>query len=259
MGGVYAKDWRAESDHDSEDTKSSGLDKLKKAAADICGLVDTKFIIQSGTHFTEVDSLKNEVSIHEVKRLRDVCKNGDHYLAKYDVRRERGVASERLDVEVQAEPAWAKNFYVIKGNSCVKVDDLSDPVSNTREHIFTLHQECQGGDFYLANGAGFYIIRRKDNTYLHVRDMSEEGYNPHCADHHQLHKAFTDGLYYFATENYFYVLKEDTKFGLVYHRTKDLRSDDEDMLTVSPSIVKFMQNSPQDDPKQGTALARMYS
>ena len=77
--------------------------------------------------------------------------------------------------------------------------------------------------------------------------MSEKGYNSSCASRHKLHTSFANGLCYFATEEYFYILKEDETFGLVYHRTKDLRSSDDDALTVSPSIVKFIQNSPLDE------------
>ena len=248
MGCSCIKCRRAESDNDKS-----------KAVADICGLMNTKFIIQSGTHFTEVVSLKDEVSVNKVKSLRGVCRNGDHYLAQYEVR-----TSEHRGPSFEA-PIVEKNFYVIKGKSCVQVNDLTEPLYKPaitlydfemvsrrrtptwRESIFTLHRQCRGGDFYLANRAGFYIIRSKDNTYLHVHDMSEEGYNPSCASRHKLHTSFANGLCYFATEEYFYVLKEDATFGLVYHRTKDLRSSDDDVPTVSPSIVKFMQNSPLDE------------
>ena len=244
MGCSCAKCRRAESDND-------------KAVADICGLRNTKFIIQSGTHFTEVVSLKDEVSVNKVKSLRSMCRNGDHYLAQYYEVRYGGPSFRPPTVET--------DFYVIKGESCVKVNDLTEPLYKPafilydlesvsrrrtptwRESIFTLHRQCRGGDFYLANRAGFYIIRSKDNTYLHVQDMSKEGYNPSCASHHKLHTSFANGLCYFATEEYFYILKEDETFGLVYHRTKDLRSSDDDVLTVSPSIVKFMQNSSLDE------------
>ena len=269
----------AESDNDYEDTK--------KTAADICGLEDTKFIIpKSGTHFVEVVSLKDKVSVDKVKPLREVCKNGDHYLAQFYPTVERGQGSNHMETGafssfvhkvfllatsisepletmsymyevVDARRTNATHFYVIKGNSCVKVDNLTDPMTlfSQRESIFTLHQECQGGDFYLANRAGFYIIRSKDNTYLHVRDMSEKGYHPSFASRQKLHESFANGLCYFATEDYFYVLKENAVFGLVYHRTKDLRISDDDVLTVSPSIVKFMKNSPLDE---GTVLECSY-
>lgn len=48
--------------------------------------------------------------------------------------------------------------------------------------------------------------------------------------------------YYFATDHYFYVVKDHDNFGLVYHRTKNLRSDtNAEMLTVSPSIASSMR------------------
>ena len=257
MGGLFARFRRAESNDDCGDTKSSDI-KPKKTAADICGLEYTKFIIQkSGTHFTEVVSLKDEVSVDKVKPLREVCKNGDHYLAQYDIVLERGGPSGSLSFCSSHAPERT-HFYIIKGNSCVEVDDLTSPevmdMFSQRENIFTLHRQCQGGDFYLANRAGFYIIRSEDNTYLHVRDMSK--YRPSFASRHKLHESFANGLYYFATEDYFYVLKENAVFGLVYHRTKDLRISDDDVLTVSPSIVKFMKNSLLDE---GTVLECSYN
>ena len=208
---------------------------------DICGLKNTKFIIQSGTHYIEVLGLKQEVSVRRLisrmKPLREECKNGDHYLARfYYVGRGSSVQP----------PQEVKNFYVIKGKSCVVVKNLScDNMGNeSSETIFDLHPECQSGSFYLGNRAGFYIIRNRDKTYLQVQDMSVHGYEPETATHHKLHESFTNGLYYFATDNYFYVLKEHREFGLVYHRTKDLRSNaDVEVSPVSSFIVSIVGSS----------------
>ena len=203
--------------------------------SDICGTETIKYIIQSGTHYVAVSTLQDQVSIIDVKPLPEICKNGDHYLA-------------RLDVYVQGSSLSLKRksvFYIIKGKSCIEVKGLSGIFSllNMR-NIFELHPKCRGGDSYFANRAGFYIIYGKDNTYLHVRDMSKNGYQPLTASRHPLHESFRNGLYYFATEDHFYVLKESTEFGLVYHRTVDLRSNEsEDVLPVSSSIVKFLGES----------------
>ena len=203
--------------------------------SDICGTETVKYIIQSGTHYVAVSTLQDQVSIIDVKPLPEIYKNGDHYLA-------------RLEVYVQGPSYSIKResvFYIVKGKSCIEVKDLSAYFHSLNTmNIFELHPNCRGGDSYLANRAGFYIIYGKDNAYLHVRDMSMNGYQRHTASRHRLHKSFRNGLYYFATEDHFYVLKESTEFGLVYHRTVDLRSNkSEDVLPVSPSIVKFLGES----------------
>ena len=132
-----------------------------------------------------------------------------------------------------------EEFYVIKGKSCTVAESLSrNAVFKERIILFDLHPDCQGGSHYFANRAGFYII--KGNTCLQVQDMSEHGYQSKTATQFNLHKTFTDGDYYFATDHYFYVVKDN--FGLVYHRTKNLRSDtNAEMLTVSPSIASSMR------------------
>ena len=241
-------------DNGTDDIELLGPPKKASAnGSDICGLESTKFIIQSGTHYIEVRGLKDEVSVSGVQPLPEVLKNGDHYLARY----QRVIESYKfMGFGSSSVPVWKEiyKFYVIKGRSCIEVDHLSHYDSTGCECIFELHPECRQGDFYFANRAGFYIIHCKDNTFLHVQDMSKRGYRRSTASRHQLHKSFRNGLYYFATDDFFYVLKESAKFGMVYHRMRDLRSnEDEDVLTVSPFIVKFIQNSPLD--QQGTSHA----
>ena len=208
---------------------------------DICGLKKSKFIIHSGTHYVEVDSLKDEVSISDMKPLREVCRNGDHYLARYndDETLSESDSGSRLHTH-----SSEREFYIIKGKSCTVTESLSNKATCC-ERTFDLHPECQGGSFYFANGDGFYIIRSEENTCLQVEDMSEEGYELNTAIRFDLRKAFANGLYYFATDDYFYVLKGHTKSGLVYHRTKDLRStkDKKSVRAIGPSIVSLMSRS----------------
>ena len=208
-------------------------------SADICGSQNTKFIIQGGTHYIEVDTLRDELSVSDMKPLRELCKNGDHYLAE----------CHEIRFSLNPQPIKVKNFYVIKGKSCIQVKDLSHDGCSMHsrlsdKRIFELHRKCQGGSFYCANKVGFYIIHGQDNTYLHVRSMHKDLYQSSTASRHKLHESFTDGLNYFATDDYFYVLKEHAEFGLVYHRTKDLRSDaDAEVLPVSPSIASILRLS----------------
>ena len=222
---------------------------------DICGSKSKKFIIQN---YVEVDSLKDEISTSKDRKLlRDTCQYGDHYLAQYSVEATVGAGScSRLLTCLSEE-----EFYIIKGDSCIVAESLS---RNTvfKERIFGLHPECQGGSHYFANRAGFYIIRSQDSTYLHVKDMSEHGYQSETASHCKLHETFTDGEYYFATDYYFYVVKDQKDVGLVYHRTKDLRNGtDAEMLMVSPSITASIKRncSKIDQPQnRGTYVATLY-
>ena len=202
---------------------------------DVCGLKNTKLFIHSGTHYIEVGSLRHKVlQSANVKSLREICKNGEHYMAKHDVRLlgDKGYSHQSVDV---------KSFYVIKGNSCIEVNDLSHGNAAV-ERVFDLHPECQGGCHYFANKAGFYIVRNRDNTFLRVQDMSDCGYDPDTADRYKLHKSFTKGRYYFATEDYFYVLKRHEEVGcLVYYRTKDLRSNAKaEMFPVDDSVASIV-------------------
>ena len=226
-----------ESETYSITTGATRLSHAARCSADICGLQQTKIIIHSGTHYTKVRSLNNQVSICDKKCLREVCRYGDHYLAQEHVE----------DISKSPASEEAKNFYIIKGNSCIEVKSLSRSCNRYSRHrdpsmrVFDLHPECQGGDHYFANESGFYIIHSQDNTYLHVSDMSEHGYRSYSSSRHKLHKSFTNGLYYFATHFHFYIVKEHTEFGIVYHRTEDLRTNaNAKILTVSPSVTSII-------------------
>ena len=203
--------------------------------SDICGLKNSKLIIKSDVCYVELSSLNEDISV-VARPLLENCKRGDHYLARYDERRVGGSFTRTSLRKV-------RDFYVIKGKSCIRVDGLDAELGKVKG-IFDLHPECQGGSHYLANRAGFFIIRCKDNSYLQVRDMSKDGYNPNLASRHKLHESFVNGMYYFATDDYFYILKKNVEFGLVYYRTKDLRTKEEDdVLLVSPSVVNFLRSS----------------
>ena len=65
-----------------------------------------------------------------------MCRNGDHYLAQYEVR--HGGPSF-------GPPIVETDFYVIKGESCVKVNDLTEPLYNIPIPAFTSY------DFKMAD------------------------------------------------------------------------------------------------------------
>lgn len=207
---------------------------------DICGLENTKYIIESGTHYAVVNSLQSQVSFpRDKKPLREVCRHGDHYMAQLRI-------DYSKSTDATGQPPRVEDFYIIKRKSCIRVSSLSTSDGNELEFmqgemIFDLHPECQGGSHYLANRAGFYIIRSEDNTYLHVRSLSMFG-TLTSANRHNLHESFTNGLYYFATDGYFYVVKEHAEFGLVYYRTEDMSNSTSaaEMFPVSPSIASII-------------------
>ena len=189
----------ASKQNDVHDRDSSMVSKR----SDICGTKESKFIIQSGVRFVELDSLANDISETNIKPLTEKCKNGDHYSARYNVhyRRNTGTGTR--------ETKETLCFYVIKGTSCLEIGSLDFEWETRR--VFNLHPDCQGGSHYLANRTGFYIIRRKDNTYLSVTDMSEYGYDPHTANRYKLHESYTNGLHYFATDDYFLHFEEGSR------------------------------------------------
>ena len=176
---------------------------------DICGFKShCKFIILSGTHCVAVQSLQDELPTSHIymKPLQEVCKYGDHYLARYDEYHPPFYSTES-ESEAYLSTIIVSNFFIIKGASCIEVKNLSYSAyvesCEKPNRIYDLHPECQGGNFYLANSNSIYIIRNKDSTYLEIDDMSKEGYRPETASRHKLHETFTNGLCYFATNSYF--------------------------------------------------------
>ena len=221
-----------------EETGDSGV-------SDICGLKHTKLIIQSGTRFIEIRSLNEGISVANARPLRSECKNGDHYLAQH-------IIDYGFQPTINSMDDPTGKFYVIKGKWCITVESLGLATEPGAKNIFKLHPKCQGGSHYLANRSGFYIIRNRDNTYLHVENMSEHGYDKRSAHRQKLDKSFTNGLYYFATDDYFYIVKQNAVFGLVYHRAKTLGRnfgmETTAVLPVNPSVAHFLHLQQSSDP-----------
>ena len=227
----------AGTDRDGEATNSA-----KRGSVHICGHVglalgdlesNRKSIILCGTHYATIKSLQDEVSF--LMPLGRACTDGDHYVG------EIVFVNPYTQIEFGGESTVnvRKEFHIIKGQSCITVQDLGHNTSG----IYELHPQCQNGNFYFVHKNEFYIIRSRDNTYMQVANMSNEGYRSSTTSQHKLHESFKNGLYYFATDNYFYVMKEHAKFGLVYNRSRDMRTDEEGkMLTVSSSIASIIRD-----------------
>ena len=75
---------------DVDVTDPSTANKHKQTCTnDICGLKDSKFIIQAGAYFVNMENKSLAADIPEVQPLHDQCKYGDHYLAQYIIHYQR--------------------------------------------------------------------------------------------------------------------------------------------------------------------------
>ena len=200
--------------------------------------LEEKYLIQtSHGRFAKVRNLRADLSECDFLPIHESCRDGDHYIAHVYV--EETDSQPLGDVDADYEPpSW---FYIIKEESCTQVNDLESG-SDGVMYTYDLHTKYQGGSVYLANRSGFYIIRSEDNTYLQTRDltMCDE---MSLTTPQKLHDDFKDGLYYFATDDFFYVVKRHRRHGLVYHRSKSLsQAGDKAKVPVSKSVIAFLQN-----------------
>ena len=195
---------------------------------DICAEDDlTKYVIQAKHgRFAQVRSLNAELSMTDIRPLHKYCQNGDHYMA-------RSFLETSISIVKGRPPPIQRTFYIIKDTSCVQVDDLEEGSNCT---TYTLDCRCQGGSFYLANRAGFFIINSKDNTVMMTYSLTITPERPQA-----LHEVFKDGLHYFATDDFFYVVKKHSLHGLVYHRARSLTSaGQEEIVPISESVTAFI-------------------
>ena len=199
----------------------------KAKGTDLCGQGSYQYIIRSDLgcymkayHVRDGD---DPVTIH---LLHPTCAWGDHYLATPD------------------------HFYIIKGNECRKVTDLSTGADPT---TFTLNVECEDGDFYMAkNSKKFFVIKSnqghspfgckhvqslKDGNVICEKEMLDMYKEPNAVPGVDL-----ASRYHWATSSYFYFLKPVTTWSLEYHRTKDLFKDPDKYndYPVYPPIIAFL-------------------
>ncbi|MGH0170751.1 UNVERIFIED_CONTAM: hypothetical protein FKN15_071502 [Acipenser sinensis] len=146
--------------------------------------------------------------------------------------------------------------------------------------VFSLHQSCRGGDFYLAHQDDlFYII--KGNEYRRVTNMNTDSgaevfsLHPNCqgGDHYlsafgnvyiifqskgtyrrtsnmnkdsdgvdfPLHSACRDGLYYWGIDSYYYFIKPDDKWGVQYYKCTNFNTNqDPDTFSFHSDVVNFL-------------------
>ena len=191
---------------------------------DICRQGNYLYIIRSDLGifvraFHERDD-NNPVTIHP---LDPNCAWGDHYMA------------------TPAPNPDKNHFYIIRGDDCHVVTDLSTGAAPTTlsPPKFKLHEQCRGGDFYLAKKSNnFYVIKSPGNKYLHLNSLthsilpiSESNLSVDCRE----------CQYYWATEKHFYFLKCNPS-SLECHQSKELNinSDGDTSTALYSSAATFL-------------------
>ncbi len=174
-------------------------------------------------------------------RLHDSCLDGSHYFA-YKGR----------DYTY---------FLFIRGNFFVTVTDLS---TGANREEGTLHETCQGGDFYLAtskyhkftSSPVFIVIFAKSGTFRAVSDLSSGKPSEYLQydgrEEYNLHPGCQNGLYYWSTKSYwsgdvwYYIVKGVDQSGrLEFHYTKDLSTDEEGATECfEPTVVPLLSGTP---------------
>ena len=223
----------------AKDGGAGSLHVAREEDVDVCALNDNAYLIQAGHgRFAEIYSLQADLSEYGVLRsLHERCRNGDHYMARTYIMPSI-IANLVISSPVYniSDGAAGGRFYIIKKSSCTEVSDLESALECT---TYKLHPKCQGGSFYLASRSGFFIIHSEDNTFCHTENLRSPPTAPEI-----LHEDFWDGLYYYANDNFFYVVKMDDDLGLVYHRRTSLRSavrENEYIVPISGSVAAFLK------------------
>lgn len=194
--------------------------------AHIFGHDGKKYIVR-GDCYTKIESLSDTSKMPKARKLHEKCKNGDHYLACYYFD-EDDVYGKRT-----------RQFIMIQRSDGRTMENLKDARNHT---LFKLHQDCQGGSHYLATENGkFYIISKDHVSYLETSGISEKDYDKATAQRYTLHEKYRHGLFYFCTQNVFYVVKQSTEGGLIYHKVSDLRKEDCKTQEVSTYVQKFLE------------------
>lgn len=185
---------------------------LKEAkGTDFYGGSSYQYIVRSDLGFYMRTYHVHDDDYVNIYPLDPSCSGGDHYIATSDY------------------------CYIIKGDSFRHVTDIYVS-TDTDATTFTLHKKCRGGRFYMAtNSENFYIIF--DGYLKHVVDLEKDPGD----EKQSLHPNCRGGLYYWATGGFFYFIKPVDKWGVEYHRTRDLTDDREGVdFHVHPTVTKFL-------------------
>ena len=174
---------------------------------DICGMTSYQYVIRSDIgYYMRAYHLRDEEKGLQIFPIHPSCSKGDHYFATTE-----------------------GYMYIICGNECRRLDHGPEALMNdSNPEVFTINPDCLGGSFYLAQREGLFYIVYAHGVYLEVNDLRYSKYNSKYTKKRRLADECRGGLYYFATEGFFYVLKQvHPKWGLQYHRTRDLSTNSE--------------------------------
>ncbi len=182
------------------------------AGTDICGSGNYCYtIVRSDLGYYM--KLKNGMSKAEAKDdytihvLNPACSGGDHYVSNKTA------------------------TYIIKGDHYRRVTDLTTDADAVVKRLPT---DYRGADFYVSQDESgnypFYAIFTKRGEYV----------DPN-GDTISLDPSCREGLYYWATEDYFYFVKPDGKWNAEYHACKELHKDSLPVdFSIDATVCNFL-------------------
>ena len=215
------------------------------ACIDICAIDDeSKYLILKDGRYVKIKCLRDKLppDPESWPKLYDECQDGDHYMGYI---RLKSLTSINDNVDARRRPKT--RFYTIfrdRDYNLVKFHHRSGGTTTDKQghqshmHKYKLSDSYRGGDFYFSKGAEFYVVFKESRTFLRTVDLSEE---PDMKQPLQLHNNLCNGLYYFATANFIYVVIAADN-GFVYRRTPDLQTAGESAVSVHSSIAEVLKN-----------------
>jgi hypothetical protein len=227
------------------------------ACIDICAVDDeTKYLVLQGDQFIKIRSLKDKLpeklldseGSYSWPKLSECCRDGDHYVAH--TRGKSLTNSGTISGPDKFSSRQRRHKFCIifrdRDYNIIKVrHSLGIDIEPEQRHLRMdmLNGNYRGGDFYFAKGSEFYVIFKKSNTFLRTSTLSKE---PAVEKRHQkLHKELRNGLYYFGTTEFIYVVIAINNTDLVYRRIRDLQSIEGSAIPIHESVAEVLRNRVQ--------------
>jgi len=178
---------------------------------DFCGVGEYYYIVRSDVGVYLRSKNFNTGDDLVIYQLHSACRWGDHYLAyKSDL------------------------FYIIKGASYRRTSNMNSDEGGV---VYGLHKNCQGGSYYYSAFDKFYIMFPSRGLYRSVTNMESDA----DAVEWSINTNYMDGIYFWGTEDYVYCLKQPGDWGVSYHRSKSMQSDEgSGTLSVNANVVNFL-------------------
>jgi hypothetical protein len=227
------------------------------ACIDICAIDDeSKYLIFEDCRFVKIRSLKDKLPVDPdswPKLHECCCQDGDHYIGyKWSKSLTSDVSSSR-----ERELQEIYKFYIIFRDYEYNLKEVQwrhglglEPGATDEQGqqsctstMTKLNYRYRGGDFYLSKGSEFYVIFKKNNSFLRTMNLSKD---PAAKKTYiELHEELRNGVYYFASANFIYVVIADADNSFVYRRTPDLQTVEDGAVRVDPSVAKVLRNGVQ--------------